>query len=358
MKQICVALMLCAPLAAQDSIYGPNHPLMRGFSEQKLTRALRSDDPQYDQGSRALDDGKWQDAVNLFAKVAEGKGSHADGALYWKAYAQNKLGQRDAALASLAELQKNYSASRWLNDSKALEMEIHQQAGQPVSPSSESNEELKMLALNGLLNSDPEQAIPLLETVLKKNNAPRLKDRALFVLSQSHSAKAQQLLADAAKGSFNPDLQIRALNYLATSGRSESRAMLYSIYSSSNDIAVKKAIIDYFIMSKFTGTNDPLAQIARTEKNPELRREAIHRLGIMGAQPETGEVLVSLYGSETDAEVKKDVLNGLFIQNNAKALVDLARKETNPAMKQEIVQKLSLMHSKEATQYLMEILSR
>ena len=36
----------------------------------------------------------------------------------------------------------------------------------------------------------------------------------------------------------------------------------------------------------------------------------------------------------------------------------LARKEQDPAMKKEIVQKLSLMHSKVATDYLLELLNK
>lgn len=38
---------------------------------------------------------------------------HADGALYWKAYAENKVGQRADALSTLVELQKSYPKSRW-----------------------------------------------------------------------------------------------------------------------------------------------------------------------------------------------------------------------------------------------------
>jgi hypothetical protein len=36
--------------------------------------------------------------------------------------------------------------------------------------------------------------------------------------------------------------------------------------------------------------------------------------------------------------------------------VDLARKESDPVMKKSIVQRLSMMHSKEATDYMMELL--
>jgi len=54
--------------------------------------------------------------------------------------------------------------------------------------------------------------------------------------------------------------------------------------------------------------------------------------------------------------VRRAVVNGLFIQNNATALVTLARAERNPEMKKEIVSKLSLMKSKEAVDYLLELL--
>jgi hypothetical protein len=150
---------------------------------------------------------------------------------------------------------------------------------------------------------------------------------------------------------------MKALQFLATSGGSGSRATLYSIYQGSNDVAVKRSILNDFIMSKFTGANDPLATIAKTEKNPDLRREAIQKLGIMRAA-DTADLLVSIYGSETDPANKHEVMNALFIQNNAKALIDLARKESDPKLKQALVQKLSLMQSKEATQYMMELLSK
>ena len=69
-----------------------------------------------------------------------------------------------------------------------------------------------------------------------------------------------------------------------------------------------------------------------------------------------GDVLVSIYQSDPDTEVRRAVLNALFLQQNGKALVDLARAEKDPQMKEEIVKKMSLVHSKEVTDYMMEIL--
>ncbi len=352
MKRLCWLLLAAAPVFAQDFALSPFFGQTSASS-----RTIHGDDSLYDTGTRHLDASRWNEAAAAFSQVIEHKGAHIEGALYWKAYAETKMNKRDAALATLATLHKDYPASRWMDDAKALDVEIHQQAGQPVNPNSESNDDLKMYALNGLLQSDPEQAMPIIEKLLKSNNTPKLKDRALFVLTQSRSPKAQQLLIDAAKGSVNPDLQVRALRYVATSGGAENRNTLYSIYSSSSDLAVKKTILNYFIMSKFTGANDPLANIAKNEKNPELRREAIQKLGI-SPRGQTTELLVSLYGSEQDADTKKAIINALFIQGSAKPLVDIGRGETNPNMKKEIVQKLSLMHSKESTDYMLEILSK
>ncbi len=312
---------MAGSVLGQDLDLAPNHPRML-----QLRRELgASDDHYYDSGTRALDAGKWEDAERSFSEAAARKGTHADGALYWKAYAESRMGKRDTALATIASLKSGYPASRWLEDAQALDVEVRQQAGKPVSPDSESNDELKLLALNGILHSDPDQALPIIEKLLKSNNTPKLKERALFVLSQSSSPKAQQILTSVAKGGANPDLQTKAIRYIAISGNKDARQQLLSIYTPTSDVNVK--------------------------------RQVIRSLGMMPAA-QSGDALVSIYGSEQDAAAKREVVNALFIQNNAKPLIDLARKESNPALKQDLVQKLSLMKSRDATAYLMEVLQK
>ena len=101
-----------------------------------------------------------------------------------------------------------------------------------------------------------------------------------------------------------------------------------------------------------------LIEIANTEQNTELRRRAVQQLGTM-SRTATGESLVTIYAKEKDADIKRSVINALFVQNNAESLVAIARKETDPAMKREMVSKLSLMtKSKVAMDYLMEILNK
>jgi HEAT repeat protein len=401
-----MGLMGAIGLAQSTAWYG----LSYGQSTQR--EAEGRSDGIYDRGSKALDERRWDAAVELFGEVARLRSSKADGALYWKAYAQTKQGQRAEALATLESLRKSYPGSRWLNEAGALQLEIKQASGQPVSPENTADDDLKLMALNGLLNSDPERAIPMLEKFLQGNQPPKLKDRALFVLAQSGSPRAQEILNNIARGNANPELQMKAINHLGLFGGKTSRQTLADIYSASTDIRVKRAILRGFMVggerdrllaaakgeqilelrkeaiqqlgilgaqtelwdlyqaertpeireqilnALFIGGNtDRLLEVARTEKDPRIRKSAIRWLGVSGAS-KTGEALLAIYSSDKDPEIRKQIIEGLFIQVNAKALIDLARKESDPAMKREIVSKLSIMGSKEATDYLMEILNK
>jgi hypothetical protein len=311
----------------------------------------RGDDGLYSAGQRALDRSQWDEALANFNRVVSNAGPRAEGALYWKAYTLNKLGRRDEARAAIADLRKTYPMSRWLDDANALDMEIQQAAGQNVSPENQTDEELKLMAVNALVRTDPDRAFPLLENLLKSAQTPRLKQRALFVLSQTDAPRAQQLLEQVARGGGNPDLQVTAITYLGvTSRRKGSTQPLYDIYVASNDINVKRTILQSLRSADDT---DHILQAVKAEKNAELRAEGIRMLG---SKANAADALVGIWGTEQDQQVKYAILDSLNAERDAKALVDLARKERDPQMKKEIVRRLSNMQSKEATDYLMELL--
>src|SRR5206468_1347286 len=139
----------------------------------------------------------------------------------------------------------------------------------PVTPERESDEELKLIALNGLMQSDPDRALPLLDSLLKSAQPPKIKRQAIFVLAQSNSPKGQQLLEQVARGQGNPDLQLAAIRYLGERRRQGgSNPILAEIYASSNDVNVKRAILNAFQSAR---DKDRLLQIAKTEKQQDLR---------------------------------------------------------------------------------------
>jgi hypothetical protein len=237
-----------------------------------------------------------------------------------------------------------------------------------------------------------------------------MRDRALFVLTQSGSPQALEIVSRIARDSANRSLQLRALRYLGIMGGEQTRRILGEVYSTSGDVTVKKTVLRAYMVA---GDRDRLVIIARTEPAAELRADAISQLGVVGARTEladlyaketnvdirkkiisamfiggnaeklgeiartekveelrlaairnlgllggsrSGELLRTIYETDANPEVKKSVIKSLFIQGNARTLVDLARKETDRGLKRDIVSKLSLMNSKVAADYLIDFL--
>jgi hypothetical protein len=380
----------------------------RDRAQEKLDRLQEL----YDDGREALDDDHYEQAAAKFQELANLNGPQTDAALYWKAYADNRLGRRAAALATIADLKRRFPQSRWQKDAAALEIEVQQSNGQPSHPEMQSDDELKMLAIQGLMNSDPERALPLLEKVLNGTSTPKEKSKALFVIAQSGSPQSREILGRIARGQSNPDLQRKAVEYLGIFGGAAARKTLADVYASSSDVSVKRAILRSYmiggdrehlfaaakgekeeslrreairqlglvhgtseleqlyqtetstdvrreILQAFflAGDSGKLLQSAQSEKDPDLRRAAIRNLGLVHSD-DSGKALQSIYAKETDRSVREEVLNAFFLQNNASALVAIARNEKDPELKREAVQKLSLMHSKEGTDYLMELLQK
>jgi HEAT repeats len=380
----------------------------RDREQEKLDRL----EELYDDGREALEEDRYEKAEAKFDQLAKLSGPQTEAALYWKAYAENRLGKREAALTTLADMKKRFPQGRWQKDAGVLELEVKQSSGQSPKPEDQSDEEMKMLALQGIMNGNPEKGITILETILNGTGTPKLKSKALFMAAQSGSPQAREVLAKVAKGQSNPELQREAIKYLGLFGGAQSRQIMAEVYASNPDTSVKRAIIRAYMLGGdrehlFTaaksekdeslrreairqlglvhgvseleqlyqmesstdlrreilqafflaGESGKLVQAAQSEKDIELRRAAIRNLGLIHSD-ESGKALQTIYSKETDRGLKEEVLNAFFLQGNAAALVAIARSEKDPELKKTAVSKLSLMHSKEATDYLMELLQK
>jgi thioredoxin-like negative regulator of GroEL len=372
------------------------------------------EDPLYAEGTRAINDARWAQAESIFQNIALQHGARAEAALYWEAYAENKQGNAPRALEICAELRHTYPQGNWAKECSALEIEIHGKSDDPVPPQAEQDEELKLLALNSLMQQDEAHALPIIQQILNGDKSEKLKGRALFVLAQDRSPQAQALLGQVASGARNPSLQRKAIEMIAINSGKQAAETLANIYRQTTNDEVKNTILHSYLI---IGTPDPLVEAARHESNPQLIRTAVHTLGAMGAAPQllslyhdssnpevkaevinglipagkkgadaltsiadseqdpelrrkairnlgvacgmsAAPTLVAIYKKDPDAETRKAVAQALFNAGDTHDLVELARMEKDPAVKQSLVRQLSVMHSKEATDYMLEILNK
>ena len=402
---VSVGLLLSVP-SASGLIFQP--------AEADTARTNAHEDQLYSDATRAINESRWSDAESLLDQAIDQHGRRADGALYWKAYVENKEGRSSDALKTCADLRQSYAKSTWLKECNALEIEIRGKSGSPVQPQGEQDEDLKLLALNSLMQSGDANALPILKQILEGRQSERLKERALFVLAQDQSQPAQDLLGQIIRGERDPNLQVKAIRLLAVTKGSRAADTLADIYGKSSNQSVKKAVLDSYLIM---GAPDKLVQVAQHESDPELTRHAINELGALGTVSQLSTMyqstnsketksaiinalvaaggkgadalsaiasseqapdlrrkairnmgvaggssaiptLLSIYSKSTDEESKRAVLDALFVAGDAHDLVALARAEKDPSAKRDIVGKLAVMHNKEATDYLMEVLNK
>jgi len=369
------------------------------------------EEKKYEEGRALLNSSRWADAESAFKAVAQSHGARADAGLYWEAYAQTKMGHSADALETCSRLRVAYPRSEWIKECGVLEIQIHKGSGTAVSTQGEQDEDLKLLALNALAQQDQPKAILILKGILSGNQSPKVKERALFVLTQMDSKESQDLLAQVARGQSGPELQIKAIQMLASMEGKRANEILEGVYRSSADVEVKKAILQSYLVSDDSAklleaargetnpqlvrtavqtlgamgdvnqllslyrvkktaedkasiidafvpcgerANGALKEVATTETDSELRRKAIRNLGVTGGR--VGQILVEIYQKSSDPGSKGAALDGLFVADDAHDLVALARAEKEIGMKKKIVDKLSVMGNKEASDYLMELL--
>ncbi len=409
-----LACCLAAAMAAASPAAGKekdveDRPDTKDVVDGVLDAVEEREREYYDNGTEALDESDWEECVKWFGKAAKIDGPRAAGAWYWTAYALNKLGRRSEALTALETLKTKHPESRWKNDARALEVEIRGK-GAKVAPENDEDETTKLYALQALQNLDDDRAVPLLVKFLDGNHSPKLKEQALFVLVQSGTPAAREKVIAIAKGSSNPHLQRKALEFLgAFDDAPQVHGVLVEVYGTTSDPDVKRAIIQGFMVSddvkglydvarKETNSDlrrdaihglgvqeasdelmllyrsgpsegdrdaiiqaiaiaehpELLIEMTRTEKSPELRVRAIHGRGMMDHE-ETGDALVSIYMQNNDAKTREAVIQAFMMQDNAGALLEVVRTEQNVELRRSAIHALGAMDEHESGKELVSI---
>jgi len=371
--------------------------------------AVYAKDSLYAQGQKQLDKKEWSQAQNSFSKmISEGSGKQ-DAALYWLAYSYHKGSKNQQALNAIDKLSSLYPQSQWVDDGLALQAEIKDDQGEAEDITSD---EMKLYAIDSLMNSSGERAFQVLSKILQSNSSPKIKKRALFVLTQTGSKQGFDLVGELALKGTEPELQFDAIHMLGIAGNKNAREILsrvvaqgqseeikskalHALMIAGDHAAIKKLassdlggklqnkaihlmgvmgqaddLLALYQDKKFTNNRiqiieamsisngyQQLAKVIDVETDEKLRLKAIHRLGIMSAK-KTGTLLNSIYHtSKTDKE-KSAVIQALFIQSNAKALIKIAKQEKSQSLKRKAIKRLSMIDSDETVEFFSNILEQ
>ncbi len=210
----------------------------------------------------------------------------------------------------------------------------------------ETDPELRHAAIRGIAMEDDKGAAALLESVYDNASSVEEKRAVLEALVMMDDAK--ELALKIVRTESDVELQAQAIHVL---GVMEATGELAELYASIDKIDARQAVLQSMMIAEDT---DGLIKVLQSEQDARLRATAMQMLAVSGDDA-AAQYLVSLY-PDGSREEKEAVIKSMMIMEDVQGLIGLLKTETDPDLKREILQMLSIMESEESDEYLFELL--
>lgn len=285
--------------------------------------ALGPEEDLYSSGHDALDRGRYQEATEIFERVADqASGSDLAGdALYWQAFALQRLGGNENLRQALRVLERQlerYPKAASQGDARELATRIEGALAKRGDPGAtqkviekaqgETDDEMRLAALDALMHMDGDKAMPLLRRILAdpKKNGPEMRKRAVFILSQQSGEEAASILYEVATTDESPEVQGDAVFWL---GQTSERQALQA-----------------------------LQKILETQRDPHLLKKAVFALSQVGSD-EAGRLLEGIVlDAAAPLDVRADAVFWLGQEmRDAKSMMALYPRLDHDALKEKVI---------------------
>jgi TolA-binding protein len=320
-------------------------------------------DSVYRAARQALNDNDYERAAELFKSLRDKypRSSHVPNTYYWQAFALYRAGSEDdlrAARTALRTQAQRYPKATTRRDAEALLRRVEgslaqlgdeeaaastmeavtaiapgvPQAAQPPQPPQpvvaatprpgrgprpgndrcdDDDDDIRIAALNAVLQMDADRAVPLLKTVLARRDAGSacLRRKAVFLVSQKRSDETSRILLDAVRNDPDKEVREQAVFWLSQVPGEETVAALDSILQDpKSDPEIQEKAI--FALSQHRSPRAAAilcAYSGRRDRPAELREKSIFWLG-QRRSAENQQCLRDLYKSLDTDDLKEKVI--------------------------------------------------
>ena len=192
--------------------------------------------------------------------------------------------------------------------------------------------DMKVAALNALLQMDADKAVPILKQVLARRDSSSvcLRRKAVFLVSQKKTEATEDILLDAARNDPDPEVKEQAVFWLSQVGTDKAVTALDSILRRSDDQGLQEKAL--FALSQHHSARATAAlrtYVERKDVSDEMREKAVFWLG-QSDDPENAAFLRTVYGRTDSGALKQKILFALSQSRgaeNQQFLLDVARNK-------------------------------
>jgi tetratricopeptide (TPR) repeat protein len=270
----------------------------------------KSAQTMYDEARRLMYRKNWNAAIKGYTKILEKfpASEYAVRAYYWLAYSlynsdlsmespERMLNSHKKAISHLETLMKQYPSSRYFKNAKLLKVEIAENLVNKGfkefkkyienGATKDDDIDIKISAIESLIHMDKKKAFPILEKILRStDNDPRLRRKALFVLSQTNDSRVIPLLKDIALKDKDREIREKAIFWLGQIGGENAQDELLNLYhalgDTKDDQKLKAKLIFSIAQLNTDESVKQMISIYKKEKSLKVKKKIIFWLGQSG----------------------------------------------------------------------------
>jgi HEAT repeat protein len=335
------SIPLSAALAAL-ALSAPARPAA-ALAGGHVTRVAPADpaDSLHRVAREALNAGDYRRAASIFHDVRGRfpRSAYVGDAMYYEAFSLSRTGDEHdmrSALEVLREQRRRFPDVATRGDAAALATRVEgelarrgnsesaariaaQARGSTIAaagagaPCGDDDADMRIAALNALLQMDGDRALPILKKVLARRDAcsVRLRRKAVFLVAQKHGDESADILLDAARTDPDREVQSQAIFWLSEVGTERAAAALDSILTRSTNPEMRERAITSLGQHGDARSARVLRDFAASDAPASLRSKAVFWLGQGGRGADAGPFLRSLFEKEQNEEIREQIVQAV-----------------------------------------------
>ena len=232
---------------------------------------------------------------------------------------------RDAEKADRAAEKADADAAR--ADARERNKTRRTKNGTPCADEDDDSD-MRIAALNALLQMDSERAMPILKQVLARRDAcsEGLRRKAVFLIAQKQTSESADLLINAARNDPDADVREQAVFWLSEVHSDRSIAALDSLLRESKDEDLREKALFAISNTNSARGGEILRKFAESNAPEELRAKAVFWLGQTARRnfPENEIFLRQLFDKTKSEEIQGQIVQAIAeggSEDNAKWLL-------------------------------------
>ncbi len=219
------------------------------------------------------------------------------------------------------------------------------------------SKEVREQAVFWLSQVGTERAVDILSDILRTSRDEDLQDKAIFALSQHGSTRAGQLLREAAERNPSRKVREQAIFWIGQRGTAESGEYLRALFGRLEEPALKEKVL--FSLSQMGGNGRFLLSVAQDGRQPaEVRKQAIFWAGLGGAPVADLSALYDRLGDRDSKEQVIFALSQRSDRAAVDKLIDIARRERDGELREKAVFWLGQSRDPRAARILSDIIDQ